>query len=164
MLVIGCDPGLTGAISLIGSGALLECEDLPVCANGMSTGSMKSWLDVPRFWNLMADWSARHSFASESVRAVIERPIAMPNLPAQTIASQFDTFGVLRSVLACRMREPLVFVTPNEWKKHFGLHREKDASRRVAVSLYPSAPVGRVKDHNRAESILIAHWYLGKHA
>jgi len=95
---------------------------------------------------------------------VIERPIAMPNLPAQTIASQFDTFGVLRSVLACRMREPLVFVTPNEWKKHFGLHREKDASRRVAVSLYPSAPVGRVKDHNRAESILIAHWYLGKHA
>ena len=54
MLVIGVDPGLTGAISLIGSGALLECEDLPVCANGMSTGSMKSWLDVPRFWNLMA--------------------------------------------------------------------------------------------------------------
>lgn len=160
MLVLGVDPGLTGAISLIRSGALLECEDLPTSGNGMTTGSMKSWIDVPRFWNLMADWSARHSFATESVHAVIERPIAMPNLPAQTIASQFDTFGALRAVLSCRVREPLVFVTPNEWKKFFCLHREKDASRKVALSLYPTAPVGRVKDHNRAESVLIGHWYL----
>lgn len=160
MLVIGCDPGLTGAISLIAPGALLECEDLPTCGNGTATGSMKRWIDVPRLWNLLADWSARHDFASASVQGVIERPIPMPSLPAQTIASQFDTFGVVRALMTARMREPLVCVNPNEWKKFFGLRTEKDASRAIAQKLYATAPLARVMDHNRAESILIAHWHL----
>lgn len=160
MLVIGCDPGLTGAISLIKPGALLECEDLPVCGNGTASGSMKTWVDVPRLWNLLADWSARHDFASESVVAVVERPIPMPSLPAQTIASQFDTFGAVRAVLAARMREPLVCVNPSTWKKMFGLHADKDVSRVIAKNLYADAPVACVKDHNRAESILIAHWHM----
>ncbi len=164
MLVIGCDPGLTGAISLIGHGRLLECADLPTCGNGTASGSMKSWIDVPLLWNLLADWSARYDFARESVLGVIERPIPMPSLPAQTIASQFDTFGAVRAVMTGRLREPVVAVNPTVWKKVFGLHTDKDGSRDVALRLYPSAPVGRVKDHNRAESILIAHWLMRERA
>lgn len=162
MLVLGCDPGLTGAISLLRDGALLECEDLPTCSNGTVTGSMKRWIDVPRLWNLLADWSARHDFAGQSVQSVIERPIPMPTLPAQTIASQFDTFGAVRAVMAGRMREPVVCVNPNEWKRFFGLKSDKDAARATAIALYPQAAqlLKLKKSHNMAESILVAHWHL----
>jgi len=160
MIVIGCDPGLTGALSLIDGARseLLDCQDVPTCDNGLATGSMKRWLDVPALESLLQDWSRRWGFARESVHAAIERPIPMPSLPAQTIASQFDTFGVLRSALA-RLGD-LEVVQPNVWKKIYGFGRDKDGARSCCLRLYPTAPVGRVKDHNRAEAILIGHWLL----
>lgn len=161
-LYIGCDPGLTGAISLIDPGrGLLECVDIPVCSNGQDTGSMKTWVDVVALDALLWDWSGRHDFAANAVVAGIERPIAMPNLPAQTIASQFDTFGALRGALAAQVGAAgLHIVSPHAWKKLFGLHDDKTKARACCQSLYAGAPVTRVKDHNRAESILIAHYLV----
>lgn len=158
MLIIGCDPGLTGAIALIDGtrSTLLGCEDLPVCDNGTSSGSMKRWIDSAAFLGLLQSWAERFDFAHSDVEIFIERPIPMPSLPAQTIASQFDTFGVLRSHL--QRRGPVNFVNPREWKKFFGLGTDKNASRATCQALYPSAPVGRVRDHNRAESILLGHF------
>jgi hypothetical protein len=161
-LYIGCDPGLTGAISLIDpSRGLLECADIPVCSNGQDTGSMKTWVDVVALDALLWDWSGRHDFASNAVVAGIERPIAMPNLPAQTIASQFDSFGALRGALAAQAGAAgLHIVSPHAWKKLFGLHADKTKARALCQCLYAGAPVTRVKDHNRAESILIAHYLV----
>jgi hypothetical protein len=159
MLVIGVDPGLTGALCLLDScRGLLECEDIPACPNGQDSGSMKRWVDVDLLEVLLGDWSTRHSFAQESVHAVIERPIPMPTLPAQTIASQFDTFGAIRATL--RQHAAMCYVNPREWKRFFGLKTDKDAARACCLRLYPSAPVKRVKDHNRAESVLIGHWLM----
>lgn len=159
MLVIGVDPGLTGALCLLDSRrGLLECEDLPACPNGQESGSMKRWVDADLLELMLDDWSSRHGFAQESVHAAIERPIPMPTLPAQTIASQFDTFGVIRAEL--RRRAAMCYVNPREWKKFFGLRTDKNAARECCARLYPTAPVKRVKDHNRAESVLIGHWLL----
>jgi hypothetical protein len=162
MLVLSCDPGLTGAIALIDSArGLLACEDVPTCGNGTATGSMKRWVDSEALESMLAQWSSLHLFAQHSVFAVIERPIPMPSLPAQTIASQFDSFGVLRTAMAKRVTpEQMRYVNPNEWKKLFGLHRDKDAARVTCQRLYPTAPVKRVKDHNRAEAILVGHFLL----
>jgi hypothetical protein len=162
VIIIGCDPGLTGAISLLSpERGLLECSDLPVCGNGQATGKMLRWLDAPALAALLADWSARHSFAQESVHACIERPIPMPTLPAQTVASQFDTFGAIRALVGGRVAaDGMHIVNPRDWKKFFGLGTDKDASRATAQRLYPTAPVTRMKDHNRAESILIGHWLM----
>lgn len=162
MLVIGVDPGLTGAISLLCSErGLLECEDLPTCGNGQSTGKMLRWIDASALQSMLWDWSVRHGFAEQSVHACIERPIPMPTLPAQTVASQFDTFGVIRALVSGKvMPDGMTIINPRDWKKLFGLGTDKDASRATAKRLYPDAPVTRVKDHNRAESILIGHWLL----
>jgi crossover junction endodeoxyribonuclease RuvC len=170
MLVIGVDPGLTGALSLLGGDCnLLECTDIPVCSNGQSTGSMKRWVDEVALRALLAEWSVRHDFAREHVSAVMERPIAMPTLPAQTIASQFDSFGTIRGVLSMLRRAggddgQTHVVEPRQWKKRYGIRNDKDHARQVAGALYPDAPVKRVKDHNRAEAILIAHYWLKEHA
>lgn len=159
-MILGCDPGLTGAISLIHQGNLLECYDIPTCDNGQATGSMKRWVDVDALQIELARWSLTHDFAREHVAGVIERPIPMPSLPAQTIASQFDTFGAIRAVLYGFMDEALHVVAPTEWKRFYGLKSDKDAARATALALYPAAPVKRCKDHNRAESLLIAHWHM----
>jgi hypothetical protein len=157
MIVLGCDPGLTGALCAIDTArGLLACADVPTCDNGLTTGSMKRWVDEPALERLLAAWSQKWEFAREAVHAAIERPIPMPTLPAQTIASQFDTFGVLRTALG--RRATVRYVAPQAWKKLYGIGNDKDRARQVAAALYADAPVGRVKDHNRAEAILIAHW------
>lgn len=162
MLVISADPGLTGAVALLDSQrGLLECEDIPTCGNGTASGSMRNWVDAEALQRILAGWSTKHEFAQNSVRAAIERPIPMPKLPAQTVASQFDTFGVLRALIGAKVGPGgLHIVNPREWKKLFGLDGDKEAARACCQRLYPSAPVTLVKHHNRAEAILIGHWLL----
>lgn len=164
MLVISTDPGLTGAISLLCSQrGLLECEDLPTCGNGQSTGKMLRWIDCDALQELLTHWAARYGFAEQSVHAVIERPIPMPTLPAQTVASQFDTFGVIRALVAGKVTpNGMTIVNPRDWKKFFGLGTDKDESIACALRLYPSADklLARKRDHNRAESVLLGHWLI----
>jgi hypothetical protein len=164
MLILSCDPGLTGAISLLCSQrGLLECEDLPTCGNGQSTGKMLRWIDVSALQAILANWSTKHDFASNSVHAAIERPIPMPTLPAQTVASQFDTFGVIRALVGGKVPlNAVTIVNPQAWKKIFGLKSDKDESIACALRVYPSAAkyLGRKRDHNRAESVLIGRWLM----
>lgn len=160
MIFISCDPGLTGAISLLRPGhGLLECADLPTCDNGQASGKMKRWLDCAALEDLLGFWSDKHGLAPESWHCVLERPIAMPTLPAQTVASQFDTFGALRAIMG-RRADVLTIANPKDWGKFFGLGGDKEASRACCLRLYPSAPVGLKKFHNRAESILLGHWAM----
>lgn len=167
MIAIGVDPGLTGAIAAVCSQrGLIECDDLPVCPNGTASGAMRNWIDAQALDVLLQDWSSRHDFAREDVVGFIERPIAMPGrpggrgAPVQTIATQFDTFGVLRAMLQAHMRgrRPINVVDPKAWKALFGLKADKTEARDCCMRLYPSAPVTLKKHHNRAEAILIAHW------
>jgi hypothetical protein len=162
MLILACDPGLTGAIALLcGTKGLLECADLPVCANGQDTGKMRQWLDAGALADLVQGWSWRHEFAKESLLCVVERPIAMPTLPAQTVGGQFDCFGAVRMLMTIRSKEPVATPNPKDWQKVFGLKGgDKEASMACAKRLYPDAPLKFKKHHNRAEAILIGHWLL----
>jgi hypothetical protein len=164
MLIISCDPGLTGAITLLCSErGLLECEDIPTCDNGTTTGSMKKWVDTAKLQNILSFWATRYVFAGQSVQACIERPIPMPTLPAQTVASQFDTFGVIRALVSGKVGlSAMMIVNPQVWKKTFGLKSDKNESIACALRLYPAAAkfLARKKDHNRSESILIGHWLM----
>lgn len=157
MIALGIDPGLTGALAVICSRrGLLDVVDIPTCGNGTDSGSMRRWIDVDALRVVLANWSSQLCFGSDSVYSVIERPIPMPSLPAQTIASQYDTFGVLRAMAPGEQ----IIVNPRDWKAIYGLGSAKDASRACAERLYRGAPVKRVKDHNRAEAILIGHYGL----
>lgn len=52
---------------------------------------------------------------------------------------------------------PLFRATPNAWKQRAGLSgRDKEFARLKAQSEYPSAPLARKEDHNRAEALLLA--------
>jgi hypothetical protein len=161
MMIIGCDPGLTGAMALIDPArGLLDVMDLPVCASGQATGRMQQWLDCEAIRAGLCVWSEKYSFASDSIHPVIEKPIPMPTLNASTIAAQFDAFGVLRALLS-RLGK-VEAVPPVEWKRMYGFGKDKDQARSTCLSLYPNAPITLVKHHNRAEAVLIGHWHLRK--
>lgn len=161
MIYLGIDPGLTGAMAAVCTRrGFLGVYDIPVCENGQAGGSMRRWVDVTALGEWFRDWRHWIGAADDGgLVACMERPIAMPSLPAQTIASQFDTLGALRGFLGARGVE-VVMVDPTRWKRAYGLGRNKFASRETAARLYPAAGkhLARARDHNRAEALLLADW------
>lgn len=54
---------------------------------------------------------------------------------------------------------PVEEVQPGVWKRKMGLtSKDKEASRRKAIQLFPRASLSRKKDHDRAEALLLAEY------
>lgn len=68
-----------------------------------------------------------------------------------------QTYGALQMALAGHGYETH-YVTPNTWKKHFKLSRDKGVSRGLAMRRFPdvASMFSRVMDDGRAEAALIA--------
>lgn len=138
MAIVGVDPGIAGAVALLdGRGDVL---DMP--AN-------------PRdLWDSLSAWRADY----HDLHAYVEK--AQP-MPRQGVASTFKTgygYGVIIGLLA-GLGIPYETVTPAVWKRKMGLWgRDKEASRALARQYWPTASLGRVRDHGRAEALLIAEY------
>ncbi len=151
---IGIDPGISGAIALLGPGGELEdLLDMPIMlltgtrhkVNAAALGKIFSaWLDLP------------------GLTALLEQVSAMPG---QGVSSMFGfgmSYGIVQGVLGA-LQIPVTFVTPVAWKKRAGIpaKSEKDYARTIAQQLYPNASLERKKDIGRADAILIARFGFG---
>lgn len=147
-VVIGIDPGLTGAIAVLGEA--IEAYDMPVMAKG--TGK-KQQVNAAEVANILLC----HQGAAT---VYLERVAAMPKQGVSSTFSFGETFGVMRGVTAA-LGIPLELVTPQSWKRRFSLlGADKDAARTKAIELFPEAPLSRKKDIGRAEALLIAVYGL----
>lgn len=154
MIVIGIDPGITGALAVVEDGKrLLRLEDLPTAGNG--GGKVKNSLDAAALTRITTD--IKRLAGSEYLVAVLEKVAAMPGQGVSSMFSLGDTFGVIRGVLAAKAI-PVHLASPTIWKKAMQLTSNKDDSRAWASRRFPEASVGRKKDHNRAEAIALACW------
>ena len=148
MVIFGIDPGFSGAISIYRPNlGLIEVHDMPVMksAKGKTILNLHGVLDV-----LEPEDDTPHI-------AVIEQVAAMRG---QGVTSMFrfgQGFGQLEMAIAARELQ-VRYVTPQKWKGHFGLSRDKGVSRSVASQRFPSIATqfARVKDDGRAEACLIA--------
>jgi hypothetical protein len=85
----------------------------------------------------------------------------------QSMGSLLRSLGAIEAVFDV-LRYPAALVAPQTWQRHFGLQGKKAKREpgtmpeaiRIACELYPRSAhmLRRVKDHNRAESLLIAHY------
>lgn len=149
MIIIGVDPGATGAVAALDDhGNLLWVEDLPY-ADGA----------------VLAPVLADLVLAGNGPRvAWVERA---QSYPRQGIASAFrygTGYGVILGTLGA-LAIPLQTVAPSEWKRHARLTADKAASRRRACELWPghAERFARAKDDGRAEACLIArHGWLAE--
>jgi len=156
MLIIGIDPGITGAIAALDHTGLLSVDDIPTMACGKGGRRRKHQVNAAGLSALLME---RVDGRSNEVLVVLERVNSMPGQGVAGVFSLGDTFGSIRGVVAA-LGLPLELVTPQTWKKHFRLPSDKELARAKAIELYPGAPLGRVKDHGRAEAILIARHRL----
>jgi len=155
MLTCGIDPGLTGASAVLASdGSLVAVDDLPVIRDGKL-----AWIDADALLSRLLEVRG-----GRPMRAIVERVHAMPRNGSQAAFSQGATLGSILATLQLA-RASIELVTPQSWKRAAGLlpsrpeatdRERKSASLDRARLLFPAAPLDRVKDHGRAEAILIA--------
>lgn len=156
-VVIGIDPGLTGAIAALDfRGSLLSVCDMPTMQVGAGSAKVKRCVNGAALSNILREMSKGNA---DDVLVVVERVSAMPGQGVAGVFSLGETAGCIRGVLTARGYST-EYVSPRTWKRHFGMTADKEQARAKAIMLYPSAPLSRVKDHNRAEAILLARWWI----
>lgn len=159
MIIVGIDPGLSGAACAYNANnyRVIDIIDLPVEAWGT-----KRHIAILPF----VKWV--HSHGCEV--AAIELVNAMPSIPDASgkrrgmgAASAFRfgmCYGEVRGALVGNGLK-IVDVIPGQWKDQFELRGQpKDIAREIAAALHPEAAgwLKRKKDVGRGESILVARW------
>ena len=156
MLIIGIDPGISGAICFFEDGKVKEVIDMPTMAEGKKN---KRQVNGPQIYN---EISLRvNRFQKKEIIIVIEQVSAMPGQGVTSMFNFGQSFGVLKGICSA-MQLSMHFVRPAKWKKYYGLIKtEKDASRTKVIEIFPyiSSQLSRKKDSNKADAILIASFF-----
>lgn len=143
-LFMGIDPGLSGAWALIDkAGKYVSAGDM-IHEDGRVL--------TRHVWAEMV--TAVHS---NSVKVALERVHSMPR---QGVATTFAFGAAYGCALALgnMFDEPAVLITPNQWKKFYGLDADKSKSSKLAQDMWPGAPIKLKKHNGRAEALLIANY------
>jgi len=156
MLIIGIDPGISGAICFFEDGQVKEIIDMPVMAEGKKN---KRQVNGPQTYNEIS--KRINKFPKKDIIVVIEQVSAMPGQGVTSMFNFGQSFGVLKGICSA-MQLSMFFIRPAKWKKYFGLIKtEKDASRTKVIEIFPyiSSELSRKKDSNKADAVLIASFF-----
>jgi len=154
MIIIGIDPGISGAISILENKKILEVYDTPTMIDGKKN---KKQINSAQVTNIIKE----RLKDGKEVIVVVEHVNAMPGQGVTSMFNFGQSFGVIKGICAA-LGLPIYFVRPTKWKKHFNLIKtNKDASRTKVIEAYPeiSSKLHRKKDSNRADAILIALYF-----
>ena len=154
MIIIGIDPGISGAISIVENKKILEVYDTPTMIDGKKNKKQINSAQVTRIIKERLN-------DNKEVIVVVEHVNAMPGQGVTSMFNFGQSFGVIKGICAA-LSLPIYFVRPAKWKKHFNLIKtNKDASRTKVIEVYPeiSNKLHRKKDANRADAILIALYF-----
>jgi hypothetical protein len=142
--IVGLDPGLSGALAFYWPDhpEIILAEDMPVADKRVDAASL-----AERLRQMRPDF------------AIVE---AVGAMPGQGVSSTFKfgmAFGEIIGVLGA-LQIPYHLTSATRWKKHFHLTSDKEASRALALRLWPahSTTFNRKKDHGRAEASLLARF------
>ena len=154
MIIIGIDPGLSGAIAILQNKKVQSIFDIPVMSEGKKN---KRQLNSAQMVKIIKD---NISNIEETV-VVVEHVNAMPGQGVTSMFNFGQTFGSIKGICAA-LGLPIFYVRPAKWKKHFELiNSSKDASRTKVIEMYPSISprLAKKKDVNKADAILIARYF-----
>ena len=154
MIIIGVDPGINGAISIVENKKILDVYDTPTMIDGKKN---KRQINSAQVSNIFKE----RLKLNKEVIVVVEQVNAMPGQGVTSMFNFGQSFGVIKGICAA-LNIPIHFVRPAKWKKHFNLIKtNKDASRTKVIESYPkiSSKLHRKKDSNRADAILIALYF-----
>lgn len=140
-VIIGVDPGKKGGIAAVYlDGRLAWVEDMPDLSGVALAAALQDMLQ------------------NENVtEARVERVHSMPKQGVASTWTFAEGYGVILGTLGA-MRIRTTLVSPQVWKKVYGLTADKDQSRQQAIQRWPShvARFALKKNDGRAEAALIA--------
>ena len=159
-LAIGIDPGGSGAIALV----------------NLSDRFHYTAIDIPRVKKKTAK---REEFSLIRICEIFSRIllkdtvkeciVVLEQVPASVgRGKKHGTVMINRAwamwpLFLTQLGYKIVNANPLHWKKDLGLlKKDKEVARMKAKRLFPNASIDRVKDHNRAEALLLVHWHLTK--
>ena len=154
MIIIGIDPGVSGAISILKSKKVIEIYDMPTMIDGKKN---KRQVNGSQVTNIIKETLND----DKEIIVVVEHVNAMPGQGVTSMFNFGQSFGVIKGVCSA-LNVPIYFVRPTKWKKYFNLIKtNKDASRTKVIQIYPeiSSQISRKKDSNKADAILIARYF-----
>tara|TARA_B100000989_G_scaffold255509_1_gene204441 strand:+ start:809 stop:1303 length:495 start_codon:yes stop_codon:yes gene_type:complete len=156
MLIIGIDPGISGAICFLQDGKIINVIEMPIMIEGKKN---KKQVNGSQIYNEIC--KRINKIEKQEIRIVIEQVSAMPGQGVTSMFNFGQSFGILKGISSA-MQLPVYFVRPAKWKKYFNLiNSEKDASRTRAIEIFPyfSSQLSKKKDSNKADAILIASFH-----
>ena len=156
MIIIGIDPGISGAICFFESGVVKDVIEMPVMADGKKN---KKQINGPQIVNEIE--KIIKNIPKENIFVVVEHVSAMPGQGVTSMFNFGQSFGVIKGICSA-MQLPIYFVRPVKWKKYFDLIKtDKEASRSKAIQIFPyiSSKKKKKKDNNKADAILIASFF-----
>ena len=154
MIIIGIDPGVSGAICILTDGKITEIYEMPTMIDGKKNKKQVNGAEVTNIIN-------KELVNEKDINVVIEHVSAMPGQGVTSMFNFGQSFGVLKGICAA-LKLPVHFIRPVKWKKHFNLiNTEKDASRTKVIEVFPyiSSKISKKKDANKADAILIARYF-----
>ena len=143
MRIVGIDPGITGALAMHIDGRLDTLVDMP---------TFDTRVDGADIARLMRAWNPDAVFVENTQPMPRNGSIALFKLGLNTGI----VIGVVQS-----LSHPLFRITPAKWKSKMGVTRlDKNGIRGIVREMYPDwhSCFARVKDHNRAEAVLISRY------
>jgi len=156
MLIIGIDPGITGAICFFKDGEVYDIIEMPNMAEGKKN---KRQINSTQIYNEIS--SRIEGIPKKNIAVVIEQVSAMPGQGVTSMFNFGQSFGAIKGICSA-MQLSTHFVRPAKWKKYFNLIKcEKDASRTKVIEIFPyiSSKLSKKKDSNKADAILISSFF-----
>ena len=154
MIIIGIDPGVSGAISVLENKKVIDIFEMPTMIDGKKN---KKQVNGSQITNIIKEEINK----KKEIIVVVEHVNAMPGQGVTSMFNFGQSFGVIKGISSA-LSLPIYFVRPTKWKKHFNLiNTNKDASRTKVIEVYPeiSSKLSRKKDSNKADAILIARYF-----
>jgi crossover junction endodeoxyribonuclease RuvC len=151
MIVIGIDPGLSGAVAFYNTvDGTIEVADMPI-NNLIRNGKAKREVSAVMLSGILT----RHKVDA----AFLERVNAMAGQGVTSVFSFGRSSGIVEGILAA-YDIPTTLVTPQAWQKAVSQRAGKDGSRERAMQLFPSQAdlFIRKKDDGRSDAALIAYY------
>jgi len=152
-MIIGIDPGQTGAVAVILGNGAVHLHDTPTESVKKGKGNKTEYLP-----SAMADIIA--DYEKHDIHVFLE---SVHSMPGQGVSSTFNFgkgYGIWIGILAA-LNIPYTLVTPQAWKKVMMLgNSDKDAARGRAQQLFPesSKELSLKKHIGRADALLIAEY------
>lgn len=150
MIILGVDPGLSGALAVVDDGGIREILDMPTVLIRRGKTDKAEVIHEP-ILKLALSYKLRAVFVEQ-----------VGGLPGQSASAAFN-FGRAAAAPEYLMRGMhlrVERVPPQRWQKALNVPKGKDGSREMAARLWPKAAglFSRKKDDGRAEAALIAEY------